>query len=251
MRQALHLVIAIAAVSAPAIAEAGVYNIHLGGMCSTQWEGGKGGGYLGSWAGETSVSAYVDQRDNMSTATSQFASILDTYCGAKSGNLCYVYTYSNGGAVFSRTMAMYEDGRWNIGYSMAAASNEGGSEIGGTGWIGEVFGGCNLAGHIGPSDHRNGWNHNDTNGVSVGHIGGNGWLVPYAQSSVLPGHDDGAVAEHSSGGYSSTGSYSNICGGGKYANHQAWWSCEYGSLNHADLKMKGICNDGGASGCAN
>ena len=72
MRKALQLVIAIA-VSAPAVAQAGVYNIHLGGMCSTQWEGGKGGGYLGSWANETSVSAYVDQRDSMATATEQLA----------------------------------------------------------------------------------------------------------------------------------------------------------------------------------
>jgi hypothetical protein len=59
------------------------------------------------------------------------------------------------------------------------------------------------------------------------------------------------VACHSSGGYAATQSCSNICGGGKYTAHQAWWSCEYGSLNHSDLKMKGICNDGGATGCKN
>ncbi|MFN0245817.1 MAG: hypothetical protein ACKV2T_02845 [Kofleriaceae bacterium] len=250
MRRVLQVVVAFA-VSVPAIAHAGVYDIHLGGMCSTQFEGGKGGGYLGSWPGETSVSAYVDQRDSMATATQQFANTLDTYCRTGSGNICYVYSFSNGGAVFSRTMAMFEDGRWNIGYHVASASNEGGSEIGGTGFIGEIFGGCYLAGHIGPSNHRNGWNHHDSNGVVTGMISGNGWLAPYAQSSLLPGHDDGAVAAHSAGGYASTGSFNSSCGAGKYTARQAWWSCEYGSLNHSDLKMKGICNDGGATGCKN
>ena len=48
---------------------------------------------------------------------------------------------------------------------------------------------------------------------------------------------------------SSTGSFSTLCGSGKWTGHQIWWSCEYGPLNHYDLKMKGICNDGGATGC--
>ena len=38
-------------------------------------------------------------------------------------------------------------------------------------------------------------------------------------------------------------------GGTKWTGHQIWWSCEYGSLNHYDMKMKGVCNDGGATGC--
>ena len=235
------------AIAIPATANAAVYDIHLGGICSTGWEGGKGGGYLGSWAGETSVNAPVDQQDSMSTATWQLAQTLDTYC--TNGNTCYVYTYSNGGAVLSRTLSIYETERWRIGYVVASASNEGGSELGGTGWVGEIFGGCYLAGHIGPSDHRNGWNHYDTNNVTIGMIGGNGWMAPYAQHSVLPGHDDGAVSHHSSGGYVSSGSYSTLCSSGRFTGRQTWWSCEYGSLNHYDMKMKGICNDGGAYGC--
>jgi hypothetical protein len=243
MRNALAIVFAICV---PAIADAAVYNIHVGGMCSTGFVGGKGGGYLGSWPGETSINAPIDQQNSMATATVQLAALFDQYCTG--GNYCYVYTYSNGGAVLSRTLSIYAT-PWNIGYAVASASNEGGSEIGGTGWVGEIFGGCYLAGHIGPSDHRSGWNHYDTHGRTIGMIGGNGWLLPYAQSSVLPGHDDGAVAEHSSGGYANTGSYTSICGSGKWTNHQAWWSCEYGDLDHIELKMKHICNDGGATGC--
>ncbi|MFT3692665.1 MAG: hypothetical protein QM831_05960 [Kofleriaceae bacterium] len=243
-----RLLIAAALLVAPAVANATVYDIHMGGICSTGFSGGNGNGRLGNWAGEVSVDAYVDQNNSMATASAQFASVLDTYCTG--GNLCYVYTYSNGGAVLSRTLSLYGN-TWNIGYAVIAASNEGGSELGGTGWLGQVFGGCYLAGHIGPSDHRNGWNHYETRGDVFGMIGGDGWLAPYAQSSILPGHDDGAVSEASSGGYNTTGSFSNICGGGKYTNHQAWWSCEYGSLNHYDMKEKGVCNDGGASGCSN
>jgi hypothetical protein len=245
MRKLLQLALAVA-VFAPVTANATVYDIHLGGMCSTQFSGGKGGGYLGTWANETSLDAHIDQTDSMATATQQLASLFNTYCTGS--NYCYVYTYSNGGAVISRTLSIYATA-WNIGYVMSSASNEGGSELGGTGWIGELLGGCNLAGHIGPSDHRNGWNHYDTHGRTIGMIGGNGWLAPYAQSAVLPGHDDGAVAEHSSGGYVSASSYDSLCYSGKWTSHQTWWSCEYGDLDHYEMKMKGICNDGGAAGC--
>lgn len=225
----------------PMTAQAGVFDIHVGGICSTNF-----GDTLGHWTGETSINAPIDQTTSMATATTQMAATLDTYCTGS--NLCYVYVYSNGGAVISRTLALYST-PWNIGYVAASASNEGGSELGGTGYIGEVFGGCTLAGHIGTSDHRNGWNHNDTHGRIIGMIGGNGWLAPFVQSAILPGHDDGAVSEASSGGYATTDGRDSICETGKYTNRQAWFSCEYGSLNHLDMKLKMICDDGGATGC--
>ena len=249
MRLTLRLALALALATPFAVsatASAGVFDIHVGGMCSQNFTEGNGNGRLGAWPGETSIDAPIDQRGDMSTATAQMASVLDTYCTGS--NWCYIYTFSNGGAVISRTLSLYST-PWNIGYVVAAASNEGGSEIGGTGWIGEIFGGCTMAGHIGTSDHRNGWNHFDTHGRVIGMIGGNGWLSPFVQSAILPGHDDGAVAMHSAGGYTTTGSFDSMCYGGKWTNHQAWWSCEYGSLNHYDLKMKGVCNDGGATGC--
>jgi hypothetical protein len=241
MKKYLQLVIA-ASLAIPVTAQADVFDIHVGGICSTDF-----GGTLGHWAGETSINAPIDQRSSMATATVQMAATLDTYCTG--GNLCYVYVYSNGGAVMSRTLALYAT-PWNIGYVAASASNEGGSEIGGTGFIAQIFGSCALSGHIGTSDHRNGWNHNDSHGVITGMVAGNGWLAPFVQSAVLPGHDDGAVSEASSGGYSAAGSRSSICESGKYANHQAWFSCEYGSLNHLDMKLKMVCDDGGlTTGC--
>jgi hypothetical protein len=246
MRKLVRSASVLFVVLAAAPAAAATYDIHVGGMCSTGFVGGKGGGYLGYWPNETSINAPVNQNDSMGTATAQMASTFDTYCTGD--NWCYVYTYSNGGAVVSRTLSIYST-TWNIGYVVNSASNEGGSEIGGTGAAGELFGGCYLAGHIGPSNHRNGWNHYDTNGVVLGHIGGNGWMFPWGQHALLPGHDDGAVAHHSAGGYVNAGSYSSLCSSGRWTNHQTWWSCEYGSLDHTELKMKGICNDGGASGC--
>lgn len=240
MNKPLQLAIAIS-LAIPVTAHAEVFNIHVGGICSTGW-----GTPLGQWSGETSISAPIDQRESMATATSQMAAVFNARCTGS--NLCYVYVYSNGGAVVSRTLALFSTS-WNIAYVAASASNEGGSELGGTGFIGEVFGGCTLAGHIGTSDHRNGWNHNDTNGRIIGMIAGNGFLAPFVQSAVLPGHDDGAVSHASSGGYAQAGARSSICESGKYTNHQAWFSCEYGSLNHTQMKMKMICNDGGATGC--
>ncbi|MBC7974275.1 MAG: hypothetical protein H7138_04765 [Myxococcales bacterium] len=242
MKKLLQLAV-VASLAIPVVANAEVVNIHIGGICSTDF-----GSTIGRWPGETSVNAPIDQRNSMATATSQLKSLLDARCLGT--NLCYIYNYSNGGAVTSRTLALFST-RWNIAYVASAASNEGGSELGGTGFIGEIFGGCALAGHIGTSDHRNGWNHNDTHGIVTGQVAGNGWLAPFIQSAVLPGHDDGAVSHASSGGYAQTGSHNSICeAGAKYANHQAWFSCEYGSLNHSQMKLKAVCNDGGlTSGC--
>lgn len=243
MIKPVQLAIAVcASLAIPLTANAEVVNIHVNGICSQNW-----GTPMGSWAGERSVDASVDQRTSMAQATTQLAAILDANC--RGSNLCYVYVYSNGGAVMSRTLATNTT-PWNIGYIAATASNEGGSELGGTGFIGEVFGGCALAGRIGVSDHRNGWNHNDTHGIVTGMIAGNGWLAPFIQHAILPGHDDGATSHASSGGYSAAGAKNDICGTGKYANRQAWYSCEYGSLNHGQMKLKMVCNEGGlTSGC--
>src|SRR5215813_1312507 len=120
-----------ASLAVPLTARADVFDIHVGGICSTSF-----GDTLGHWPGETSINAPIDQRDSMATATTQMAATLDTYCTGS--NLCYVYVYSNGGAVMSRTLALYST-PWNIAYVAASASNEGGSELGGTGFIGEIF----------------------------------------------------------------------------------------------------------------
>jgi hypothetical protein len=154
MRKSLPLVLALS-LAIPLTAEADVFDIHVGGICSTDF-----GSTLGHWTGETRINAPIDQTTSMATATTQMAATLDRYC---TGNhLCYVHVYSNGGAVMSRTLALYSTA-WNIAYVAASAS-------------------CAAA--------------------------------------------------------------------PRYANHQAWFSGEYGSLNHLDMKLEMICNDGGlTTGC--
>lgn len=220
------------------------YAIHVGGVCSTSFIGSKGGGALGVWEGIESIDGAVDQRDNMAQATADLQGILDEHCTGD--DWCYLFTYSNSGATLSRVLSL-SDTEYNIVWSMNAASNEGGSEIGGTGWIGEVFGGCDLTGHIGTSDHRSGWNHNDTGGSTFYMVGGYRGMVPWVQSSVLPGEDDGAVAYHSSGGYNDTYSEDTLCGARQdhFVNHEAAFSCDGYGKNHFDMKMQGVIQTGG------
>src|SRR4030081_1454636 len=114
MNKLLQLAIA-ASIAVPVTASAEVFDIQVGGICSTDF-----GATIGHWAGETSINAPSDQRDSMATATGQMAALLNAHCTGN--NLCYVYVYSNGGAVMSRTLALFST-PWNIGYVAAAASN--------------------------------------------------------------------------------------------------------------------------------
>jgi hypothetical protein len=220
------------------------YAIHVGGVCSQTFTEGRGESGLGNWPGVVSIDAQVDQRDNMAQATADMTRTLDTYCTGD--DWCYIFTFSNGGATISRALSL-ADKQYNILWVMSAASNEGGSEIGGTGWIGETFGGCTLTGHIGTGDHRSGWNHNDTNGASFYMVGGYKCMAPYLQCGVLPGEDDGAVAFHSSGGMNDTFSSNTLCvaESAYYANHQPAFSCDGFYKNHFEMKSEGIIQTGG------
>ena len=220
------------------------YAIHIGGVCSTSFTGSKGGGELGQWDGVISVDAAVDQRENMAQATSDLEAILDEHCVG--GDWCYLFTYSNSGATLSRVLSI-SDTEYNIVWALNAASNEGGSELGGTGWIGEVFGGCTLTGHIGTSDHRSGWNHNDTGGATFYMLGGYKAMAPWVQSAVLPGEDDGAVAFHSSGGYNDTYRETSLCGSRDehYAFHETAFTCDGYDKHHMEMKMQGVVETGG------
>jgi hypothetical protein len=234
-------------ITVPAVASAAVYNIHVGGVCSTRFTNGKGAASsVGSWSdGSISINAYVDQRNSMSTATSNLKSVLDQYC--TSGNSCWVYTYSNGAAVLSRTLSIYST-RWNINAVFNSAGNGGGTELSSTGWVAEIFGGCSLASQVTPSLHRNGWNHNDTNGASILHIAGTGtiWWSFGLTKGLLPGTDDSVVAFHSAGGMSNTNAYSNVCSTPKYTNHYGVSGrCGGESEHHLNISKKFVCITGG------
>jgi hypothetical protein len=245
----LHVRLAslILCTAVPAIASATVYNIHVGGSCGTSYTSGKGAASaVGQWSGEVSINASVDQRNSMSTAVANLKTVLDTYC--KGGNSCWVFTYSNGAAVTSKVLAVY--GGYNVDYVINAGGNEGGSELTGTGWVGEAFGVCSLAAgsQISVSSHRNGWNHNATDGALIYHMAGKGtiWWTLGTTSLILPGEDDSVVAFHSAAGMSSAGSYSNACSGPKYSSHYVESSlCSGTSNNHLNISRAYVCRLGG------
>lgn len=113
----------------------------------------------------------------------------------------------------------------------------------------DVFGGCDYASHLGTSEARNSYNHHDTNGKTVYRIGGNGYMFAWYNPgnivhTMLPGSDDGAVAYHSAGGKTSTGSYSNLCGS-QFTNSVIVWTCSgYQDDHHYDMKTRFIRNMG-------
>jgi len=228
-------------------ASATVYDIHVGGTCGTQFTNGPGAASdVGHWDGEVSVDAWVDQRYSMSTAVADLKNTLDRYCQT---DWCWVYTYSNGAAVVSKVLATYAT-PWRIISVRNSASNEGGTEIAGTGWVADLFGGCQLAGSsdLLPSAQRDNWNHNDTHGVPVIHIGGTGtiWWTLGLSHLVLPGDDDTVVAFHSSGGMSVADSFYDLCAGPKYANHMVWSDrCGGEPEDHHSIARKLVCIDGG------
>ena len=89
---------------------------------------------------------------------------------------------------------------------------------------------------------RNMFNHNDTNGETIYHIGGyDGW---WYSSWYLAGEDDGAVGFHSSAGCNSSGSFDSMCGCTRYSGHQTVWSCSGYNLDHYGMKMKFITEMG-------
>ena len=158
--------------SAPAAAMAagGEARIHVGGICSQHFAdpGSKGGGALGHWAGVASVDAWVDQRASMGQAVADLSKTLDRQC--RGDAWCYVYAYSNGGAVVSRTLAQQDAERWNILWVFTTASNEGGSELSG-GLGAQAAAGlgprCGPGARDSPRGHRARWEPHGTPGARV------------------------------------------------------------------------------------
>jgi len=216
--------------------------IHVGGVCSTDYLVGKGGGTLGVWDDVISVNAVVNQRETMSRATDDLRDVLDENC---TGNdWCTVFTFSNGGAMISRVLSIYGE-RWNLLAVLATGSNEGGSELSRWGRVGEVFTSCAMLDQVSPTQHRSGWNHNDTAGVTFYMLAGNKCMAPWLQCALLPGEDDGAVAFHSAGGMNDTYRVTELCDSPLYDNHEIAYTCDGRRKTHYQLKNEGVCLAGG------
>ena len=224
--------------------------VHVGGMCSTgfAYGGKKGDAWLGSWPGVVSVDAAVDQQSDMATAVADLKLVLDEHCRGE--GWCYLYAYSNGAAVVSKLLSLFEPERWNILWAMTSGGNEGGSELsGGLADLGELLGvTCELAASISPSDHRAGCNHNDTAGNTIYELGGfDEWWYTGGLPDFFGGSaNDGAVAAHSSAGLNDTYYVSDddpwLCFAAEshWDNHEIAYRCEGYDLDHHGMKMQGI-----------
>lgn len=213
----------------------GRYILHVGGMCSQGWSD-----TLASKSGYTSidVSAVQTNHSGLSDSSHTLGIYLDQCCTGS--NLCYVLNYSGGDAVMGHRFANSST-NWNINWVGTTGGAGGGSELSGN-LLADVFGPCDYAGHLGTSETRNAYNHNDTNNETVYHIGGyDGW---WYSSWLLPGEDDGAVAYHSAGAVTSTTSTSSMCKAPKWTNHVAAWTCTGYNLDHYEMKNKFISNMG-------
>ncbi len=165
--------------------------IHQGGMCSTLWDYAGDPDRLASTAGisnAVSVDVHAVQTDANGTqvAASTLVRYLDACCTGS--NSCIVYNYSNGDNVVGlaldqmatttrvcsgkgKNQTCTDELAWNILEVRTAAGNGGGSELSDWGSLADLFA-CSLAPHISPSTIRNLYDHNNTRGVPVYHMGG-------------------------------------------------------------------------------
>jgi hypothetical protein len=207
----------------------GRYILHVGGMCSQGWSD-----RLSNAAGFTSVNVKAVQTNHagLSQSSATLGKYLDQCCGGT--NACYVINYSGGDNVMGHRFANSST-NWNIYWVGTSGGAAGGSELSGN-FLADIFGPCDYAGHLGTSESRNSYNHNDTNGKTVYHIGGyDGW---WYSSAFLPGEDDGAVAFHSAGARTTTTSTSNMCSTPKWTNHVAAWTCSGYNLDHYEIQTR-------------
>src|SRR5690606_2191303 len=201
---AAGLGLAVWGVSAGAAAETSM--LHLGGLCSTDYLGGKGEAQLFTgWDGVNPVNLVIDQTEDHDAAVEALVEELDAYCRGEDD--CYLIVHSNGGAVVAQAFSVFgstEGHEWNINWVMHQGSNTGGSnlsDIAGSPWVRWLSRNlmCPMVGSITPDIHRHAFEYHDTAGVTFYMLAGDDtW---WYSNLFLPDADDGAVGMDSSGGY--------------------------------------------------
>ncbi len=132
-------------------------------------------------------------------AQKQFNDALRVFCGY--GNVCEVYTHSTGGLVVSAYFGLNNPAT-NISRIQQLASAAGGSELADfstsyLAWLGFDTLGGQLDQSVSTSGARNGFDHNQARGRTYYTTSGEGTDYLYATSPLLPGKDDGVLANHS------------------------------------------------------
>jgi hypothetical protein len=246
------------------------------------WIHGKNGGgtQIGNYAdfsnwGPSSVSAGVNKKavnwngsQSIASQNGYIRNALDCFCTGT--NWCYIAVHSAGDMQIGYTLALYgtsartkknavpnssgvcgnTDGTtqtgWNIKWVDVASGASGGSELANVGtWVTSEP----LTGDLTTSTARSMYNHNTTRSL---------WFYNFAGASgtyyagTLPGQDDEAVAYHSTGGVSATGSFCNpgdwFCDGtlntgtAATSNGVAKWSYHTVSLRDDAEAYNHYCN---------
>lgn len=181
--------------------------IYVHGRTSGTPEGWKYWASEGPRPGVNAVAVAYDGHDCIANTNPKIVQAFDENCSGDD-KWCYVVCHSAGCAQVGYAMDKFgktESGgnRWNIYWTLAAGSAEGGSELADLGhWTGSE---C-MTKDLRTSKMRASYNHDNTLGT---------WRYMYAGArshsgaAVISGQDDGAVGYHSSGGVSKTGSFSN------------------------------------------
>ena len=181
--------------------------------------------------GPSSVSAGVNKKavnwdgvSRISTTNGHIRAALDCYCTGN--NWCYVATHSAGDLNFSYALSLYGGSTryvrnaspnssgvcgttggtqtgWNIKWVDVASGAAGGSELAN---LGEWAVSDPLTTDLKTANARSMFNHNQTRGVMFYMFAG---AKGSLHASLLPGQDDEALAYHTTGGLSSTGSFCN------------------------------------------
>ena len=270
--------------------------MHVGGMCSTKWDYADEPDAVADVSGianALSVDVRAVQTDVLGTqiAAKTLVRYLDACCTGS--NSCVIYNFSNGDNVVGYTLDQLAstttvcDGGscqevldWNILEVRTSAGNGGGSALSDWGAVADLFG-CDLSSQIGPTQSRSLYDHNNTRGVPVRHVGGfldqvsgSDQLVLDAGWFLLPWHNDGAVGYHSAGARNTAVEW---CGDGNNLafdfNYLGFWcqdedlcSANYGTMfsghsmafcpmlmennDHYDQKMAYIALMGQVTACA-
>ncbi len=159
----------------------GLQNVRYVGFDGTQ----SGGAY--SW--------------NTCGAQRQLYNAMNVFC--KYPNDCEVYTHSTGGLVGSYFVRYYSPASygWRVTRMQLLASAAGGSELADfstsyLAWLGFDTLGGQLDQSVSTGGARS-WDHNSANGLTLYTTSGEGTDYLYVTSPLLPGKDDGVLANHS------------------------------------------------------
>ena len=174
--------------------------------CSSNWNSDRNNYWGGSVSGLSNV-RFVGFDGTQSGgayswnncgAQRQLYNAMQQFC--KGGNNCEIYSHSTGGLVVAYFMRYYGSG-YNISRIQNMASAAGGSELADfsssyLGWLGFDSLGGELDDSVSTGGARN-WDHNSANGYTIYTTSGEGSDYLYATNPLLPGYDDGVLANHS------------------------------------------------------